>query len=317
MTAPAGPVLVGFDGSEEAGTAVRWAADFAASATVPLTVLHCWIWPLLTSDLGPVPGIPGSGLRHAAEATLAEGRRIALAGHPNLRVITAMEVGYPAEIIVRLSGKFSLVVAGSRGLGGFLGLLVGSVSLRVAGQSRSPTAVIRQDAPAGMPIMVAVDQSRHSLAALDFACQAARLTATPLTVVHVEKDAPLPGIRLRAPRGAAAPVDVLAVAVARVMEGFPDLQPETLSLHGRSIAGTLVEASRQSGLLVLGRQGAGADAGSSSPVGAAGAAGADGLVGAAARPAASAARPAASLGSTAHAVLQHSAGNVVITAGVA
>ena len=83
MSAPAGHqggiVAVGYGGSEAAQLAVRWAADYAAATGLNLRVVHAWVWPVFTKKLGPVKGVAGSGLRHSAEAILAEGVELARA----------------------------------------------------------------------------------------------------------------------------------------------------------------------------------------------------------------------------------------------
>jgi nucleotide-binding universal stress UspA family protein len=83
MSAPAGKqggtVAVGYGGSEAAQLAVRWAANYAAAAGLDLRVVHAWVWPIFTKNLGPVKGVAGSGLRHSAEAILAEGVELARA----------------------------------------------------------------------------------------------------------------------------------------------------------------------------------------------------------------------------------------------
>ena len=82
MTAPAAghhrtTVAVGYDGSEAAQDAVRWAAEYAAAGNYRIRVVHAWVWPMFTKKLGPVRGVEGSGLRHSAEAILAEGVDVA------------------------------------------------------------------------------------------------------------------------------------------------------------------------------------------------------------------------------------------------
>ncbi|WP_232084347.1 universal stress protein, partial [Arthrobacter sp. SO5] len=70
-------VAVGYDGSESARQAVRWAAAYASAVESPLRVVHAWVWPVFTKNLGPVKGVEGSGLRHSAEVILAEGIELA------------------------------------------------------------------------------------------------------------------------------------------------------------------------------------------------------------------------------------------------
>ncbi|MGY3318768.1 universal stress protein [Arthrobacter sp. TE12232] len=81
MSAPAehqgGVVAVGYGGSEAARLAVRWAAGYAAATGLDVRVVHAWVWPVFTKNLGPVKGVAGSGLRHSAEAILAEGVELA------------------------------------------------------------------------------------------------------------------------------------------------------------------------------------------------------------------------------------------------
>ncbi|WP_427005185.1 universal stress protein [Pseudarthrobacter sp. H2] len=74
---PRSTIAVGYDGSLTARLAVRWAAEYAADEQCSLRVIHAWVWPLFTKNLGPVKGIPGSGLRHSGEAILAEGVQLA------------------------------------------------------------------------------------------------------------------------------------------------------------------------------------------------------------------------------------------------
>ncbi|MHA7262189.1 universal stress protein [Arthrobacter sp. TMN-37] len=275
-------VLVGYDGSEEAGTAVRWAARYAQGSSLPLTVVHCWIWPLFTHNLGPVRGVEGSGLRHAAEATLAEGRDIAVDAAPGLAVETRLETGYPAAVLTTLSRNASMVVSGSRGLGGFLGLLVGSVSLHLAAGAHCPVAVIRRAEPAGASVVAAVDGSEESLGALVLACRIASQQGVVLEVVHVAQDLPASLIRRRT---AQAPQDegILRRAVELAQRTEPELTVKEVPLTSRSVPGSLLKLNGEAFCLVLGAKGA------------------DGL--------------GVRLGSTVHAVLHHSKGNVIIWRG--
>src|SRR4051794_9084863 len=83
MSAPSGQqggiVAVGYGGSEAAQLAVHWAAGYAVAAGLNLRVVHAFVWPVFTKNLGPVKGVAGSGLRHSAEAALEEGVELARA----------------------------------------------------------------------------------------------------------------------------------------------------------------------------------------------------------------------------------------------
>lgn len=81
-------VVVGYDGSVEAAQAVRWAARQASAHNCQPLLVHCSLWPMLTNDLGPVPGVADSGLERSAEITLEEGLSHARHVEPDLDIDT-------------------------------------------------------------------------------------------------------------------------------------------------------------------------------------------------------------------------------------
>ncbi|BCW65531.1 universal stress protein UspA [Arthrobacter sp. NicSoilB4] len=212
MTAPAAghhrtTVAVGYDGSEAAKEAVRWTAQYAAAADYKIRVIHAWVWPMFTKKLGPVRGVEGSGLRHAAEATLAEGvdvARTALAAARTAARAPAaadstetahdveglMETGLPAPVLRDGAGDARLLVISSRGLGAVLGHVAGSVCLELAGSSPCPLMVIRHMRSPGQaagPVVVGVDGTSRSSAALAGAARLAALLGATLQVVHIDQ----------------------------------------------------------------------------------------------------------------------------------
>ncbi|MET4134953.1 universal stress protein [Pseudarthrobacter sp. PvP090] len=220
MTAPAAgdertTVAVGYDGSEAARAAVRWAAGYAASGGYRLRVVHAWVWPIFTKKLGPVKGVEGSGLRHGAEVVLAEGVDLARtaiadaqglsaqgsaassapagggeAAEPASGVEGVLETGLPAAVLRDAASDARLLVVSSRGLGGVLGHVAGSVCLDLAGSSPCPLMVIRQlrspGQPAG-PVVVGIDGTSRSSAALAGAVKLAGMLGTTLQVVHIDQ----------------------------------------------------------------------------------------------------------------------------------
>ncbi|MBG6226487.1 nucleotide-binding universal stress UspA family protein [Arthrobacter sp. CAN_A2] len=183
--APVKPVVVGYDGSDGSRRAVLWAAHHAATAGLPLVVVHCWVWPFFTQDLGPVDDIEDSGLQRAAERISAEGLELARQAEPDIDVSVRLITGFPSEVLTRLSADASLLVTGTRGLGGFSGLLIGSVSLHLAASSSCPIAVIRDDQPGEGDVLVAVDGSPESDRAVIEAAVLATTLHAPLRVLHV------------------------------------------------------------------------------------------------------------------------------------
>jgi nucleotide-binding universal stress UspA family protein len=220
-------LVAGYDGSAESSLAVRWAAQHAPLLDAELLVVHCSLWPLFTQDLGPVQGISGSGLRHHAQAVLDQGAAEALTIEPALRIRTVLLDGLPTAQLRRLSDKSEMLVLGSRGIGGFLGLLVGSVSLELAATANCPVAVIRFDPAPGGPVIVGID-STGSPAALHDACNFAKAIRRDVIIVHVLR---LSFGRVR---------DAAARRAARALLGTAAASARTLS-PGSSIREELIE----------------------------------------------------------------------------
>jgi nucleotide-binding universal stress UspA family protein len=134
------PVLVGIDGSPASELATAIAFDEAAWRGVDLVALHVWS----DADMSTVPGMELGNLQSAAEKTLAE----SLAGwqerYPEVTVHRLVEFEQPTGHLIERSERAQLVVLGSRGRGGFAGMLLGSVSTAVAQAARVPVIVARQ-----------------------------------------------------------------------------------------------------------------------------------------------------------------------------
>ncbi|KQR16084.1 universal stress protein [Cellulomonas sp. Leaf334] len=137
------PVVVGVDGSPTSVSAVDYAFDQASRLGLPLVAVHAWEMPTL---FGPVPPwMPEEieEIRMAEKALLSE----SLAGHmeryPDVNVTSMVHRGGPAHVILAASEDAELLVVGSRGLGGFRGLLLGSVSQAVLHHATCPVVVVR------------------------------------------------------------------------------------------------------------------------------------------------------------------------------
>jgi len=267
-------IVVGYDGSPEAVTAVRWAARQAELRSCALQLVHCSLWPAITHNMEPVPGIADSGLRHAAESIVAEGVACARQASESVEITRSLVYGWPAENLRKLAGGASMLVVGSRGIGGFMGLLVGSVSLELAATAACPVAVVRStDHPDG-PVVVGIDREGWE-ASLHYAASHASYAGTSLRIVHVRKKH-----EAHAEASDVGPLEILHSAVRTVRNTSPELELEDLLLTGTSVAGTLLSAAKDAQLIVVGTMGQGLVRGS--------------------------------IGSTAHAVLHHASCPVVV-----
>lgn len=142
--APIGaPVVVGVDGSALSTNAIAYAYAQASSRGVSLTVVHGW-WLENVEGTASSAGWSANWEKFAAEeqALVAE----SLAGwqekYPDVEVRRHSVRGLPIEALVRQSENACLVVVGTRGRGGFAGLLLGSVSQGVMHRAHCPVAIV-------------------------------------------------------------------------------------------------------------------------------------------------------------------------------
>jgi nucleotide-binding universal stress UspA family protein len=135
-----GPVLLGVDGSPASEFATAIAFDEASRRNVGLAALHAWS----DLDVSEWPGVDWPATQSMAEEVLAE----RLAGwqeqYPDVGVSRAVVQAQPARQLVQQSAGAQLVVVGSRGRGGFAGMLVGSVGEAVAQMAQAPVIVARE-----------------------------------------------------------------------------------------------------------------------------------------------------------------------------
>ncbi|WP_229398555.1 universal stress protein, partial [Micromonospora okii] len=179
------PVVVGVDGSASALDAVRVATREAVARHRPLRVVHAFIWPLLGAPLGPAPDGPAdAGLRHQAEQVVDEAMAEARKVSAEVDVTGELVDGSPARVLVSESQDAALLVLGSRGLGGFAELLVGSAAVQVSARADCPVLVVRGEPRADGPVVVGVDGSELSDEAIAFAFEEAAQRDTPLVAVH-------------------------------------------------------------------------------------------------------------------------------------
>jgi nucleotide-binding universal stress UspA family protein len=139
--APAGPVVVGIDGSAANAAAIEFAFAEAAARDADLVAVHVWSHP---KSYGPSEILP---LVYDADILAAESRRMLSqtteAGrrrHPEVRVSEKLTRGRARRRLVEATLQAQLIVVGSRGRGAAKGLILGSVSQSVLHHSNCPVA---------------------------------------------------------------------------------------------------------------------------------------------------------------------------------
>ncbi|MTV27149.1 universal stress protein [Nitriliruptoraceae bacterium ZYF776] len=139
-------IVVGVDTSEHATRALRWAVEEARLRDATLEVVHSFPWPEVTAMPAIITMPSEEELVKAAEAVVDE----ALASvpeHGEVEVLRTVRAGGAAGVLCRVAEGADLVVVGARGVGGFRGLLLGSVSQQVVAHAPCPAVVIGPPRP--------------------------------------------------------------------------------------------------------------------------------------------------------------------------
>jgi nucleotide-binding universal stress UspA family protein len=195
MTGMTYDIVAGYDGSPGSAQAVRWAASEALARGMTLTV--CLAWRPDHMELASQPA--------TWELAGQDGKKILACGLPYAelvlgpgRVHAELVGGSAAQVLCERSRTAEMVVVGSRGHGKLPGLRLRSVSWHVAGHASGRVVIVggrwRPVNEAPGPVVVGVDGSAASQAALTFAFEEAALRDVPLEALCALADAP--GVRL-------------------------------------------------------------------------------------------------------------------------
>ncbi|MEV0804045.1 universal stress protein [Kribbella sp. NPDC050281] len=260
-------IVAGYDGSPASETAVWWAAAEAERRHANLRVTYAVPLPLSNAPLGiPSIPLPTDLLRDAAEHLVAELAQRIRGTHPQLSVDAVVTFAGAAQALLREATSAVLVVVGSRGLGAFRDLAMGSVSAHVATHATCPVVVVPPQWQTGRrtgEIVVGVDGSKCSLEAIEFAFERAQARQATLTAVMAWHDPVSTGPK--DPLLYIYDVDALeeesAALLAESIAGHRDKFPDVLVREElvRGIArDVLIAAGKAAELLVVGSRGRGA-----------------------------------------------------------
>jgi nucleotide-binding universal stress UspA family protein len=251
-------VLVGFDGSAASERALRWAAEEARLRRMPLTVCHAWHWPYPVPPSGPEAL---DTVRRMGQHTLDRGVMIVRETAPHTRVRGRLLSGPASAMLVIESASASLAVAGTYGEGAFTGLSAGSSAVQLATYAHCPVLLVRNACDRSRPVVVGVDGSAASGAALAFAFEEAALRGQPLRAVFGCWE---PEAIASAEMGMiAGPEELRTMAAGRLermvspwREKYPYVDADTV-LALRTPRHALIEAAEHATLLVMGGRGLG------------------------------------------------------------
>lgn len=133
-------IVVGVDGSESSLEALRWAARQAELTNAELHAVMAWHLPEIYAY---EPIDYEEKARHALETAVEQ----ALGPNPSVPVISSVEPGSPASVLIDASRNAQLLVVGSHGHGGFAGMLLGSVGQHCVSHADCPVVVVRHRKP--------------------------------------------------------------------------------------------------------------------------------------------------------------------------
>lgn len=147
-----GVIVVGVDNSAGAKAALRFAVGEASLRQATLRAVHSWQYGYIgvsgLEGFSPAVGADLGDLRRTAEVELDATLHDALGDVDGVPIERRVVEGAPATVLLDESRHADLLVVGSRGHGGFAGLLLGSVSQQCAQHAACPVVIVRAAGPA-------------------------------------------------------------------------------------------------------------------------------------------------------------------------
>ena len=257
----AAPIVVGVDGSDPSLRAVTWAAREAILRNASLHLVHVTLRWAYDVPLVPQPAHWGPAAESASRRLLRHAAEQARAAAPGVPVSTEIADGATAEVIIAAAETAQMIVAGSRGRGGFAGLLLGSVSRTLADRSPCPVVIVgEQPTGHGAEIAVGVTGRPGQGPVLEFAFQEATLRGLPLRMVHawIHPATRAPGdiqpLVYDVEGIAEEEARLLAESIGGWRERFPDVPVFEQVVHEHP-ARALIDASASAELVIVGTPG--------------------------------------------------------------
>lgn len=267
-----GRIVVAYDGSESSELALTWGLGAARAHGLEVLVAHAVDEAARVGDGLVAGGYTGSArqvIRDSVDELLLKAADSARLEFPTVPVETHIVYGPAVTGLLDLVADAEMCVVGSRGRGGFAGLLLGSTSVELTAHASCPVVVVRsqQSADPGSEsgrVVVGIDGSPAGAAAIGFAFEEASLRGAALTAIHTWE---LPFMEIPVMPGPSQVESIygetessegrlLAEALSGWQERFPDVNVRRKLLRGTA-AQVLIEASPGAELLVVGSRGRG------------------------------------------------------------
>ena len=260
-------VVVAVDGGEPSNNAVRWAANTANKRGVPLRLASSYTMPQFLYAEGMVPPQElYDDLQNECLRKIADARDIALEVAPDIKIGHTVAEGSPIDMLLDLSKESTMIVMGSRGLGGLSGMVLGSVSAAVVSHASCPVVVVRDDNAVTEdtkygPVVVGVDGSEVSVKATQVAFEEAQARDAELIAVHTYMDNSSPAAGAIVTEDQLQQVDQqrakkLEDALSSFSAEFPDVAVRKVVTRDRPVR-ALVEQAQGAQLLITGSHGRG------------------------------------------------------------
>ncbi|MDR7255435.1 nucleotide-binding universal stress UspA family protein [Nocardioides sp. BE266] len=253
------PILLAYNGSADADRALDWAAAEALRTGAAVRVVA--VDEMLPPHLGAIAGtvVPAAPYGRDTDVIVHEAAK-ALADAGVAGVTTEIHTGQAVAELLRAADESSVVVLGSHGHGRTGEALLGSVSQHLARHATCPVVVVRKarDEEARR-IVVGIDGSRSSAAALDYACRRAEDTGETVVAIHAWRvHAPSTDVWKSEPRSVDSEERelLLSESLAGVREDHPDVRLEH-EVVAVAPGQALVDASAGASLVVVGSRGLG------------------------------------------------------------
>lgn len=194
MTFPDQTIVVGVDGSAGSDQAVLWAVGLAADRKLPLRIVHGLRLTVPQHGVGIAEtGVLFDAIQENGGRILRDAERLARSVDENVPITTDMPTEPPVPLLTDLSRSVRMVVVGHTGDGGFTDMAIGSTATAVVSHAHCPVLVVRgRFGPAGVPeegpVVVGIDGSPVSEAAVALAFDEASVRRVPLVALHAWHD---------------------------------------------------------------------------------------------------------------------------------